>query len=379
MATIQLKKIENAPFHGIDEKTCVEHFSKLLGISGSLGDGLPLAIPFSDTDATVGVENELQTVVEGQSNVVDLPVFIKSSNYYNNILKRSTTGDTPSKVLQDLDAYLNENLHNIWENSWVKFPRSVLSAYANALLDVDIRADKTYPSGQKRKDAHRFIYLHKEDEHIRIPVSYLLKLALADSVSPPTTHKRVTRIGEAIMGHFLNDNTSPEIFSFYPVSKREDKSCGEKTARETLKRFLLTQLLVLYANNRFRLKESGQRVMVYFAPNTPIRQKRLNDLISDAFYRELFMSPCLSGWNKGEDKFHYMVMCHQVLSRSQLNAVAKLKEAGIIVNNLVTFAQHLKYKPDEQRHTYQLGKPNAYGIARRSIIRFYVLGGKILW
>src|SRR5437764_636192 len=30
-----------------------------------------------------------------------------------------------------------------------------------------------------------------------------------------------------------------------------------------------------------------------------------------------------------------MHLCHQVLSRSQLNAVAKLREAGIITNNLV--------------------------------------------
>ena len=61
----------------------------------------------------------------------------------------------------------------------------------------------------------------------------------------------------------------------------------------------------------------------------------LNDLISDSFYRELFMSPCLSGWCRGEDKHRYMHLCHTVLSRSQLNAVAKLKEAGIITRNLV--------------------------------------------
>src|SRR5262249_41561223 len=57
--------------------------------------------------------------------------------------------------------------------------------------------------------------------------------------------------------------------------------------------------------------------------------------ISDAYYRELFMSPCLSGWDRGEDKRDYMSLCHQVLSRSHLNAVAKLREAGIITRNLV--------------------------------------------
>ena len=75
--------------------------------------------------------------------------------------------------------------------------------------------------------------------------------------------------------------------------------------------------------------------MVYFAPHPPVRQQELNGLITDAFYRELFMSPCLSGWDRGEEKFRYMQLCHQVLSRSQLNAVAKLREAGIITNNLV--------------------------------------------
>lgn len=47
------------------------------------------------------------------------------------------------------------------------------------------------------------------------------------------------------------------------------------------------------------------------------------------------MSPCLSGWNDGEGKHRYMHLCHEVLSRSQLNAVLKMREAGIIQNNLV--------------------------------------------
>ncbi len=47
------------------------------------------------------------------------------------------------------------------------------------------------------------------------------------------------------------------------------------------------------------------------------------------------MSPCLSGWDRGEEKYQYMVLCHQVLSRSQINAIGKLKEAGIILSNLV--------------------------------------------
>lgn len=67
-----------------------------------------------------------------------------------------------------------------------------------------------------------------------------------------------------------------------------------------------------------------------------MRQKQLSQCISDAFYRELFMNPCLSGWNQGEDKQRYMHLCHQVLSRAQFNGLHRLKEAGIILNNLVT-------------------------------------------
>ena len=66
------------------------------------------------------------------------------------------------------------------------------------------------------------------------------------------------------------------------------------------------------------------------------QQKVLSNCISDSFYRELFMNPCLSGWNNGEEKHEYMHLCHQVLSRSQFNAVLKLREAGIITNNLVS-------------------------------------------
>ena len=110
---------------------------------------------------------------------------------------------------------------------------------------------------------------------------------------------------------------------------------GKALARETAKRFLLTSLLVGYANRRFGLADSGQKAMIYFAPHPPLRQKALNNIIPDSFYRDLYMSPCLSGWQQGEQKHRYMHLCHQVLSRSQINAVAKLREAGIITNNLV--------------------------------------------
>ena len=61
-----------------------------------------------------------------------------------------------------------------------------------------------------------------------------------------------------------------------------------------------------YANREFRLQQYGQTCRMYMAPNPPFRQKQLNELISDQFYRELFLNPCLSGWQKGEVKKEYM-------------------------------------------------------------------------
>ena len=172
-------------------------------------------------------------------------------------------------------------------------------------------------------------------EFLRAPISYLVKLALADAVGGDNVHPLVRRTGVQLLDHFLSDNTSPETHSFYIVRGGRAAGPGKGLARETAKRFLLTQLLVMYANEKFGLAASGQKAMIYLSPHPPVRQKKLSACISDSFYRELFMSPCLSGWDKGEAKQDYMRLCHEVLSRSQLNAVAKLHDAGIITSNLV--------------------------------------------
>jgi len=318
-----------------DREERLKRIRSLLGIDQSYPEMFASSIPFSLNDTTVGAENEFQTVVKGSNDQVDLPLYIKASNYYKNIQKQSAAGDTSRKLMDSLEAYLSDHSENIWENSWVRFPRSVLSPYAQSVFSQDILADKTNATGPKRKDLSRFNVPGTDKELMRVPVSYLLKLALSDVICPSHSHPMIKDIGDGLMKHFLSDNTSPETYSFYPVSLNTDESIGNGIAKETLKRFLLTQFLVLYANKKFKLADLGQQAMVYFAPNPPVRQKILNDLISDSFYRNLFMSPCLSGWDKGEEKYRYMVLCHQVLSRSQLNAVAKLKEAGIITKNIV--------------------------------------------
>jgi hypothetical protein len=116
----------------------------------------------------------------------------------------------------------------------------------------------------------------------------------------------VRSTGERLLSHFLSDNTSPETHSFYVGLLRSEDGMGRVVAKETALRFLFTQLLVAYANEKFRLRDFGQKAVVFFYPHPPVRQKALNGCISYAFYRELFMNPCLSGWDSGETKYAYM-------------------------------------------------------------------------
>lgn len=307
------------------------------GVSFETTEGLVASLPFSAHDVTAGSESELQAVVIGSREQVDLPLVIEQSNYFANILKRAAAGEAPRKVAADLERFLADNTANVWENSWVRFARRSLSEFANRVLEKDLLADKGQPSGNLRGDCARFLYRDDQgQEMLRLPVSYLIKLSLADLIgSQKLLPLPIRETGIRLLEHYLNDNTSPETFSFNVVSMDPRQGMGRAIARETALRYLMTQLLVSYANLAFGLQESGQQAMVYFSPHPPVRQKELNDLVSDSFYRELFMSPCLSGWDRGEDKYRYMQLCHQVLSRSQLNGVDKLREAGLILNNLV--------------------------------------------
>lgn len=309
--------------------------AKALGCDGVRANRLLAVLPFGPEDTTAGVENELQAAVSGKAEDIDLYRTIKSSAFYLNSQRRVFAGDAPSKAVGDLDHLLASNSDQVWENSWVRLPRTVLSHFALQVFERDLLADKAKPFGPKRADAASFGVQVDGRPWLRVPVSYLLKLALADAIGRNEEPALVRTVGMRFMEHFLSDNTSPETFSFFPVAMETGVAAGRAIAEETLKRYLLCQLLTAYANQRFELTRHGQQAMVYFAPHPPLRQKALNERICDTFYRELFMSPCLSGWDRGEDKHAYMHLCHQVLSRSQLNAVAKLKTAGIITRNLV--------------------------------------------
>ncbi|MFH1057718.1 MAG: hypothetical protein V1797_03430 [Pseudomonadota bacterium] len=293
-------------------------------------------LPFTGADVTAGVENELQAAVVGPASAADLPLMIQESAYYANVKKRLQRGELPRRALEALDRYLQDNPGQVWENSWVRLPLASLRPAARRVLGQDLLADKRNPAGGRRGDEGVFSCRQDGREFLRVPISYLLKLSLAQALGDqPGLPAMLARMYDRCQAHYLSDNTSPETYSFHVVRGSGGGGLGLGTARETAKRFLLTSLLADYAGHAFELQAHGQRPLVYFAPHPPVRQKQLNAAIPDSFYRELFMSPCLSGWDKGEEKHRYMHLCHQVLSRSQLNTLVKLREAGIIQNNLV--------------------------------------------
>lgn len=316
-----------------------------------LARGRIAALPFVAGDVTAGTEAELQAVVIGRRENVDLPLAIEGSSYLANVRRRAAAGDLPQQALRDLEGFLAGEAgeaaeERSWENSWVRLPLAKLSAFAAQVLGEDLAADKRDPGGARRGDAERFFLRQGGETLLRVPVSYLLKLALADAAGgdpTPGTEARGPRsprsplaiAARRLMASFTNDNTSPETSSLSVVSVPAGQRLGLAVAREAAKRFLLTQLLVAYANQKFELGRRGQEAAVFHSPHPPLRQRRLSRAISDAFYRELFISPCLSGWERGEEKRDYMVLCHQALSRSQLHAVAKLREAGVVPRNLV--------------------------------------------
>lgn len=292
--------------------------------------------PFTGEDTSVGMEYELQVVVQGDYKSVDLPITIRDSTYFKNIVKRTATGDLAPECLDFLKDFLYQNESGIWENSWVRFPEYRLTPWTRRLLHKDLLADKSNPkNSRKRSDFQRFYCQHRGKKYLRIPVSYLLKLSLANVISHDVNlSEELHSTGKELLDNFISDNTSPEILSF-TIPRSASGCIGDLAAKETARTFLVCQLLIQYANKNFGLEESGQKCLIYSAPHAPIRQKKINDIVPDGFYRQLFISPCLSGWDRGEEKHKYMELCHKILSRSQLNTVGKLKDAGIITNNLI--------------------------------------------
>jgi len=291
-------------------------------------------LPFGIDDATAGSEFELQAAVRGDAAVVDLPRRIRASNYFENVVRRIDAEESPRRAVTDLERFLEDNPEGVWENSWVRVPADRLNRHARRIVRADLKADKSDPVARRRPDVGRFVERDGGEAFLRVPVSYLLKLALAQVIGDrpgPALERAATRL----LGHFSSDNSSPETFSFHVVPLRREDGMGAALARETGRRYLLVQALLAFANERMGLRATGQEALAWFSPLPPARLRALNASVADAFFRELFCSPCLSGWDRGFDKYRYMQLCHEVLSRSQLHAVTALRDAGIILNNLV--------------------------------------------
>ena len=292
-------------------------------------------LPFAPGDVTAGSEDELQAVVIGNAAACDLATTIRESRFLQNVARRSSSGEAPRSTYLQLQEFLSDH-ERVWENSWIRFPARRLSSTALNTFLADLKIGERGQLKRHRTDAVKFTFTKQGEMWLRVPISYALKLALADlSGTQPHMPDAMRLEAKRLLRYFSNDNTSPETTSFHIVRSREPVLIGDAVARESARRFLFTSLLMSWANLHFGLLESGQRALVYHAPHPPVRQTELSSFISDSFYRELFMSPCLSGWDDGEAKADYMHLCHQVLSRSQLNSVAKLREAGIIANNLI--------------------------------------------
>ena len=102
-------------------------------------------LPFTEQDATAGSEDELHAVVVGSSEHCDLPLSIRESRFFQNIARRSASGEAPRRTLLELEAFLNDT-RNVWENSWIRFPESRLSRYALHVFRLICRSRATAPS-----------------------------------------------------------------------------------------------------------------------------------------------------------------------------------------------------------------------------------------
>jgi len=158
-------------------------------------------LPFVGADATGGAEAELQASVQGSRATVDLPLAVSDSDFLANILRRAAVGDTAPRQVHALERFLDANSDQVWDNSWVRFPRLLLGPSAADVFMGDLRADKADGSNRRRGDAEKFLAVERGIEYARIPISYLLKLALADAVAAlPERPEAVRKTGRRLLG-----------------------------------------------------------------------------------------------------------------------------------------------------------------------------------
>ncbi|MGD0232328.1 MAG: hypothetical protein ABSC19_18560 [Syntrophorhabdales bacterium] len=175
---------------------------------------------------------------------------------------------------------------NIGERGWVRFPKEVLNPFALEILRRGLLAPKGNAAAGPRPDTHKLTFTEGGLEFVRVPVSYLVRLALADAVGGTNVHPVVHRTGVRLLDHFLRDSPSPGTHSFYIVHGASAKGPESGPARETGRPFLLTQLLVMYANDKFQLAPSGQKATMCLSPHSPALRRYQRYLrVCDSRYR----------------------------------------------------------------------------------------------
>ena len=186
MADIVLKSMAFYPRH-YPGSIYTERLRAMLDVDMTTPDRFVRSMPFVGDDVTAGTENELQTVVKGEVEDVDLPQTLIRSSVYKNIRKRLKNGEISRQAKNTLDDYLFNNKDKVWENSWVRFPYHTLCPFARNVLKQDLKKDKSDAQSPSRSDAKTFFLRHHGESWLRVPVSYLFKLALADAQSPSRT------------------------------------------------------------------------------------------------------------------------------------------------------------------------------------------------
>ena len=126
-----------------------------------------------------------------------------------------------------MEAFLNDS-RGVWENSWIRFPESRLSAHALQVFQADLKVVRN-GSISERSDVGRFRFTQNGEPWLRIPISYAMKLSLADLVgTQPHMPESMREEASRLMRHFLSDNTSPETTSFHIVTADSKHSLGEQ-------------------------------------------------------------------------------------------------------------------------------------------------------
>lgn len=117
-------------------------------------------LPFSPGDVTAGTENELATAVIGAARDVDFSRTLEAEKE-----RQPAAGS--------LDQWLGDANQRVWDHSFVRVPLRELSGTALNRLHADV---------SDRSDRDRFFVHDERGDQARLPASYVLRLALFDSV-----------------------------------------------------------------------------------------------------------------------------------------------------------------------------------------------------